>query len=744
MIKRFLIVDDSFPAEIATNNFFQNCGVDVEVRIARTTEEAIEIVDEWAALNHRPDILSCDDNYYGHGDYASYVLDHVLQHLEEKGPEYMPEAFFVHSASPRGPLETKWGQALSYDKGELFHIEDWATNDMLDYAISCEDGRNSFKRYLNENWGTTFPISEASLKLIKQQVTEVDEGLKRWELMQAVSDGEMSIEEAFYHLNPAAGEFISSPQLEEFEDGEYIGEDVRLEDAIPGSVSGKLVFNANDIERLRKDNHDETCILAMDDYDPSLLPILKHVNGVICLGNGSEHLKIILENFGIPGVFRFSEDGIPANFGKISIENSKMIADDYVCGTEEEAKDKGRILKAGDDISITSSHYTSFGPEGESKGYNGNIYFRAMKVVSYDHKNEDEIEWLTQADKLRHAHSRLSVKANADNAEQVKKAIQNGAEAIGLCRTENMITSRERLDVIQDIMLAESGRDLTIPLKAFSSYHICEFLEIFEAANNDGNPVPVRIRLLDALPDEVLTKEQAEQFRQRVSSENERGVQFALQTPGLYEAQIHAIFDAAQDTDYSLPPEILVPTVVSEEELLRVKAMVEEVAQGRPYRFGSMIENTIASYICGELAKHCDFVNFGTNDLMKDIMGGVDRHDHEAMIDWVIEAGQAGKNPFRLFTKHLLHEFRSAVGRLYLSEPEVEICACGDQFAHDVAGAKLAVQSHVHSVSIPQGFVKQMRVNTAHFITHARLIDAKPSPIKSFEQPYDAYDLQKF
>ena len=172
--------------------------------------------------------------------------------------------------------------------------------------------------------------------------------------------------------------------------------------------------------------------------------------------------------------------------------------------------------------------------------------------------------------------------------------------------------------------------------------------------------------------------------------------------------------------------------------------MVEEVAQGRPYRFGSMIENTIASYICGELAKHCDFVNFGTNDLMKDIMGGVDRHDHEAMIDWVIEAGQAGKNPFRLFTKHLLHEFRSAVGRLYLSEPEVEICACGDQFAHDVAGAKLAVQSHVHSVSIPQGFVKQMRVNTAHFITHARLIDAKPSPIKSFEQPYDAYDLQKF
>src|SRR5690606_34745111 len=62
---------------------------------------------------------------------------------------------------------------------------------------------------------------------------------------------------------------------------------------------------------------------------------------------------------------------------------------------------------------------------------------------------------LQYADEVRS----LAILTNADNPEDAAKARQFGAEGIGLCRTEHMFMSPERLPVVQKMILADNVRE---------------------------------------------------------------------------------------------------------------------------------------------------------------------------------------------------------------------------------------------------------------------------------------------
>src|SRR5690606_6516163 len=106
------------------------------------------------------------------------------------------------------------------------------------------------------------------------------------------------------------------------------------------------------------------------------------------------------------------------------------------------------------------------------------------------------------ADKYRN----LGVRANADTPNDAKIARQFGAQGIGLCRTEHMFFAADRIDVVREMILADSREERLRALDRLLPLQRQDFAEIFEAM--DGLPVPVR--LLDPPLHEFLPQSEAE------------------------------------------------------------------------------------------------------------------------------------------------------------------------------------------------------------------------------------------
>src|SRR5207253_570447 len=100
----------------------------------------------------------------------------------------------------------------------------------------------------------------------------------------------------------------------------------------------------------------------------------------------------------------------------------------------------------------------------------------------------------------------------------------------------------------------------------------------------------------------------------------------------IYEMQVRAILEAAQivakENKGSVLPEIMIPLAMTNEELARMKAIVDDVAKQVfskgdkvEFHFGTMIELPRAAIVAGELAQEAEFFSFGTNDLTQATMG---------------------------------------------------------------------------------------------------------------------------
>ena len=93
------------------------------------------------------------------------------------------------------------------------------------------------------------------------------------------------------------------------------------------------------------------------------------------------------------------------------------------------------------------------------------------------------------ADEVR----KLGVRANADTPLDAQKALEFGAEGIGLCRTEHMFMAQERLPVVQSMILSRTKEDRQDYLNKILPMQQGDFYEIFKIMEGK----PVTIRLLD-------------------------------------------------------------------------------------------------------------------------------------------------------------------------------------------------------------------------------------------------------
>ena len=277
-------------------------------------------------------------------------------------------------------------------------------------------------------------------------------------------------------------------------------------------------------------------------------------------------------------------------------------------------------------------------------GSKGEIYDQKMDITSSD-LPEEFLEILEYANDIK----KLSVRANAETFEDVKAALEFGANGIGLCRTEHMFFDPEKIILFQCMILESSIEKRESILKNLQKFHKEDFLNIFKLLKDK----PFNIRLLDPPIHEFLPKTDLEIqkiskilniskeiAKEKISTYTEsnpmlghRGCRLGITHEDIYRMQIRAIFEAAYDffeTSQITPNiEIMIPLISTEEELIILRNMIKDeefiISKKRKYelkyKIGTMIELPRSIVISDELAKHVDFFSYGTNDLTQTIFG---------------------------------------------------------------------------------------------------------------------------
>ena len=245
----------------------------------------------------------------------------------------------------------------------------------------------------------------------------------------------------------------------------------------------------------------------------------------------------------------------------------------------------------------------------------------------------------------------LSIRTNADTPEDARKAVEFGAEGVGLVRTEHMFfNSAERIKAIRMLCVATNDEQRQNALNIVEPYQQEDFEGIFEALGGRN----VTVRLLDPPLHEFLPKTEAEMIEiadamgitladvKKADEElkefnpmmGHRGCRLDVTYPAIGVMQTRAIINAAinvnaKHPEWNFEPEIMVPLVGEKKELDYVADIIRKTADeviaekgvALTYHIGTMIEIPRGALNAGELAETDELFSFGTNDLTQMTFG---------------------------------------------------------------------------------------------------------------------------
>jgi pyruvate,orthophosphate dikinase len=168
-----------------------------------------------------------------------------------------------------------------------------------------------------------------------------------------------------------------------------------------------------------------------------------------------------------------------------------------------------------------------------------------------------------------------------------------------------------------------------------------------------------------------------------------RGVRLGVVMPEIYEMQVRAIFEASilsAARGAPIVPEIMIPLVSAMREVELVRAKIDKVAAAVrvetgadfAYRLGVMVETPRAALRAAEIAQHCDFLSFGTNDLTQ-MTYGLSRDDAGRFMSVYVQSGVFAEDPFHVLDTDGVGELLTiAAERGRRTRKDLTLSICGE------------------------------------------------------------------
>jgi len=564
--------------------------------------------------------------------------------------------------------------------------------------------RNKLESHYQEVQDYEYTIEHGTLYCLQTRNGKMNATAMVRTSVEMFNEGLIDQRQALLRINPELLEQLLHPQLTANHKVKPIARGLP---ASPGAACGKCVFDADTAQRLGQAG--ELVILLREETKPEDIHGFFASQGILTSRGGkTSHAAVVARGM-----------------GKACVAG----AEDILVDVKSRHAVVGDIhIREGDMITIDGS--------------NGDIYLGEIPTtpVEFSEQLKTLLSW---ADDV----SSLSVYANVDTPENAKIAANYGAKGIGLCRTERMFNAPDRLPLVVDMIIANNKADRESALEKLSPIQRNDFKQLFEAMS----PNPVTVRLLDPpmhefLPSEHQLEDEIESLRQyatimkaqRVSLEainppvnlpspfdqlnedlvNEtiskktvmlkkvrelfevnpmlghRGVRLGMSYPEIYQMQIRSILEATAlciQENITVKPQIMVPQVITDQELKKVKQMVTDIQADieqrtqvkLQFKFGSMIETVRACTRAGELAKTAEFFSFGTNDLTQATFSFSREDAENKFLPLYNEAGLLQDNPFEVLDIKGVGELMKLTAQLGReTRPDISIGICGEQGGH--------------------------------------------------------------
>ena len=489
--------------------------------------------------------------------------------------------------------------------------------------------------------------------------------------------------EALRRIDPASLDQLLHPTLDPKAKVKMIAKGLP---ASPGAASGIVVFSSAEAER-RSENGDKV-ILVRVETSPEDIKGMHVSQGILTARGGmTSHAAVVARGMGTP----------------------------CVSGASGLVVDHGGQFFTANGVKVK---------EGETITINGSTGDVILGLVPTLKPNlSDDFQTIMQwSDEVRH----LKVRTNAETPLDCQTARDFGAEGIGLCRTEHMFFSEDRIIAVREMILAEELEGRKKALAKLLPMQRKDFVEIFKIMAG----LPVTIRLLDPPLHEFLphkdneiaevakavgvdvnyVKHRTSQLQEQNPMLGHRGCRLGISYPEIYEMQARAIFEAASivknETKQEVLLEIMIPLVATRKELQILKELIvateksveKEYSIKLNYMVGTMIELPRAALMADQIAMDAEFFSFGTNDLTQTTFG-LSRDDSASFLGHYQKAGILEKDPFAELDQEGVGQLiKIAAEKGKATRPSIKLGICGEHGGNP-ASIEFCHKTGLHYVS---------------------------------------------